>query len=274
MIYPRKRFGQHWLKDNAVLNKIIESAHLSNIDKVLEIGPGTGILTRRLLSQVSSLTAVEVDWDLYEQLIKKFHNYDNLLLLQRDILKIDLSVEISKNNFFWPINKVVANIPYNITNPILEKLLGSIPNPYHSPYEIIVLLVQKEVAKRITASPGDKAYGALSAKIQYLARCNYICDVSCKAFYPIPKVDSAIITLHPHTLNSSVLNPSYLESLINLGFSNRRKMLHNNLKNTIDIKYLIEFLEKTNLDLKIRAENLSINQWIELSNYLYPLKDK
>ena len=159
MIYPRKRFGQHWLKDNAVLNKIMKSARLSSTDKVLEIGPGTGILTRRLLSEAFSVTAIEVDWDLYKQLEKKFYHRESLLLLQKDILKTDLSKEVSKYNHFWPINKVVANIPYNITSPILEKLLGSISNPNHSLYEIIVLLVQKEVAKRITASPGDKAYG-------------------------------------------------------------------------------------------------------------------
>ncbi len=273
MIYPRKRFGQHWLKDNAVLSKIMKSARLSSTDKVLEIGPGTGILTRRLLSEAFSVTAIEVDWDLYKQLEKKFYHRESLLLLQKDILKTDLSKEVSKYNHFWPINKVVANIPYNITSPILEKLLGSISNPNHSLYEIIVLLVQKEVAKRITALPGNKAYGSLSAKIQYLANCSYICDVSCKAFYPVPKVDSAVITLQPRVLNSA-LNPSHLESLINLGFSNRRKMLHNNLKNTINTKYLIEFLEKTNLNLKVRAENLSINQWIELSNHLYPLGNK
>ncbi len=274
MIYPRKRFGQHWLKDNTVLERIIKSAHLTKIDKVLEIGPGTGILTSRLLPEVSSVTAIEVDRDLYEQLVKKFHYCKNLLLLQEDILKIDLFTEISNYNLFWPMNKVVANIPYNITNPILEKLLGSVSEPYNLPYEIIVLLVQKEVAKRITALPGNKMYGALSAKIQYLAHCNYICDVPSKAFYPAPKVDSAIITLRPHILDSSVLNRLHLEKLINLGFSSRRKMLHNNLKSIMDIKYITEFLEKNNLDLKVRAENLSINQWIELSNYLYLLKSK
>ncbi|MGK7961510.1 16S rRNA (adenine(1518)-N(6)/adenine(1519)-N(6))-dimethyltransferase RsmA [Crocosphaera sp.] len=267
MPQPRKRFAQHWLRSETALNQIIQAANLKTSDRLLEIGPGTGILTRRLLPLVSSVLAVELDRDLCKKLVKSLGNYDNFLLLQGDILKLNIAIEAKDFPKFLPVNKVVANIPYNITSPILEKLLGRVSSPQHPSYELIVLLIQKEVAQRIVATPGNKSYGALSIKMQYLAECNYIFDVPSKAFYPPPKVDSAVITFRPRSLLNSALNSKHLETLINLGFSNRRKMLRNNLKSLIDSDRLTEFLTEIDLDHQVRAENLDLNQWIALSNH-------
>ncbi|EAZ91759.1 16S rRNA (adenine(1518)-N(6)/adenine(1519)-N(6))-dimethyltransferase RsmA [Crocosphaera chwakensis] len=267
MPQPRKRFAQHWLRSETALEQIIQAANLKNSDRLLEIGPGTGILTRRLLPLVQSLIAVELDWDLCKKLVKSLGNEDNFLLLQGDILKLDIATEAEQFPKFLPINKVVANIPYNITSPILEKLLGNIASPENPPYDLIVLLIQKEVAQRIVASPGSKNYGALSIKMQYLADCNYICDVPKKSFYPPPKVDSAVITFRPRPLLNSAINPKQLETLINLGFSSRRKMLRNNLQSLIDRDLLTKFLTEIDLNEQVRAENLDLNQWIALSNH-------
>jgi 16S rRNA (adenine1518-N6/adenine1519-N6)-dimethyltransferase len=155
-------------------------------DRVLEIGPGTGILTRRLLDGAQLVVAVEIDQNLWTILNKKFGQQDNFHLIPGDFLTL-------KPEQLPPVNKVVANIPYNITGPILEKLLGSIAHPCTPPYQSITLLVQKEVAERLVAVPSTKAYSALSVRIQYLADCQWICDVPRQAFSPPPQVDSAVI---------------------------------------------------------------------------------
>ncbi|MGP0127778.1 MAG: 16S rRNA (adenine(1518)-N(6)/adenine(1519)-N(6))-dimethyltransferase RsmA [cyanobacterium endosymbiont of Rhopalodia musculus] len=262
----RKRFAQHWLRNEKVLTKIIQAAQLKNSDNILEIGPGTGILTRRLIPNVQSTVAVELDRDLCQRLAKQLGNIKNFLLLQGDILTLDLTTQLQQFSKFHPPNKVVANIPYNITAPILERLLGTIARPYHPPYNLIVLLIQKEVAQRIVAKPKTKAYGALSVGMQYLAHCEYICDVPSKAFDPPPKVDSGVIRLTPRSLKTPVTNPQQLETLVKVGFANRRKMLKNNLKSIIDGDRLIFFLEQLNIHPQARAEELSLEQWVVLSN--------
>ncbi|ACK68338.1 dimethyladenosine transferase [Rippkaea orientalis PCC 8801] len=268
MPQPRKRFAQHWLRSETALDQIIEAAQLNMSDLVLEIGPGTGILTRRLLPLVQSIVAVELDRDLCYRLAKSFGNFNHFLLLEGDILSLDLTTQLEQFPQFQPINKVVANIPYNITSPILEKLLGSIAHPQHPSYELIVLLMQKEVAQRIVASPQSKAYGALSVRTQYLAQCDYICEVPSKAFDPPPKVDSAVIRLTPRSLETPAINPQKLDQLVKLGFANRRKMLHNNLKSIIDKDHLTLLLDQLQINPQVRAEELSLEQWIMFSNLL------
>ena len=269
---PRKRFGQHWLNSDKVLDQIVAAAQLQTTDKILEIGAGTGILTRRLLPEVSAVVAVEIDRDLCKKLVKKFGDIDNFLLLQGDFINLELPNLLKDFSKFQNPNKVVANIPYNITGLILEKLLGSISQPAITNYESIVLLIQKEVGERLVAVPSTKAYGALSVKIQYLANCELICDVPAKAFYPPPKVDSAVVRLQPRTLDHCAHNPRQLETLITLGFANRRKMLRNNLKSIIAIEELNDLLTKLNLNTQSRAENLSLQDWIMLSNHLHELR--
>jgi 16S rRNA (adenine1518-N6/adenine1519-N6)-dimethyltransferase len=265
-IRPRKQFGQHWLQDEAILDRIIIAAELTESDRVLEIGPGTGNLTKRLLSIVSALVSVEIDRDLCKKLVYKYGEQDNFLLIQNDFLKSDLPPFLKDFPRFQNPNKVVANIPYNITGPILAKLLGKIANPSPQDYESIVLLVQKEVGDRLVAIPGSKAYGALSIRVQYLASCELICDVPARSFYPKPKVDSVVIRLRPRTLEHPASNPRQLETLIKLGFASRRKMLHNNLKSLIKIAELTPILEQLNFNPQCRAEDLSLEEWILLSN--------
>jgi 16S rRNA (adenine1518-N6/adenine1519-N6)-dimethyltransferase len=267
---PRKRFAQHWLKSEIALHQIVEAAKLKSSDRLLEIGPGTGILTKLLLPSVSKLLAVEIDRDLCKKLVKNFGNQDNFLLLEGDFLELNLEELLANFPDFKNYNKVVANIPYHITGPIIQKLLGTISQPSPTPQELIVLLVQKEVGDRLVAIPGSKAFGALSVRVQYLADCEIICNVPAKSFYPPPKVDSVVVRLRPRPLENSATNPRLLETLIKLGFASRRKMLKNNLKSLIEPENLTQLLIKLNLNPQTRAENLSLPQWIILSNSLNP----
>ena len=265
-IQPRKQFGQHWLRDQEILDRIIIAAELSQSDRVLEIGPGTGNLTSRLLSIVSALVSVEIDRDLCKKLVYKYGGQENFRLIQNDFLESDLSPFLKDFPRFQNPNKVVANIPYNITGPILAKLLGKIATPAPQQYESIVLLVQKEVGDRLVAIPGTKAYGALSIRVQYLASCELICDVPARSFYPQPKVDSVVVRLRPISLEDPANNPRQLETLIKLGFASRRKMLRNNLQGSIKIADLTLVLEELNFNPQCRAEDLSLEEWILLSD--------
>ncbi|NEO32622.1 MAG: 16S rRNA (adenine(1518)-N(6)/adenine(1519)-N(6))-dimethyltransferase RsmA [Symploca sp. SIO3C6] len=274
----RKQFAQHWLRSEKVLQKIVTAAKLQQSDRLLEIGPGTGILTRRLLPAVESVLAVEIDRDLCELLVKKLGNNDNFLLLQGDFLSLDLTNQLSEFPNFQKLNKVVANIPYHITGPIIQKLIGTIAQPALPGFELIVLLVQKEVAQRLYAKPGSKAFGALSVRVQYLAECELICDVPSVAFYPPPKVDSAVVRLHPRVVEPPADNPKHLEMLLKLGFSSKRKMLRNNLKSVVKVINqassveldLTNLLEQLEVNPQARAEELSVAQWVALSNTLAP----
>lgn len=275
-VQPRKQFGQHWLRSEKVLNKIVEAAQLSNrdcstssaSDRVLEIGPGTGILTRKLLPLAQSVLAVEIDRDLSKLLVKQLGNVENFLLLQADFLSVDLETTLKDFPKFQNCNKVVANIPYNITGPILEKLLGTIAEPAKQPFDLIVLLVQKEVAERLYAKPHSKAYGALSVKVQYLADCELICHVPAGAFYPPPKVDSAVVRLRPRKFEPAAIEPKHLNHLVKLGFAEKRKMLRNNLKSVLERDRLNQILEELQINPQARAEDLSTSEWVNLSNIL------
>jgi 16S rRNA (adenine1518-N6/adenine1519-N6)-dimethyltransferase len=248
VIRTRKQFAQHWLKSEKALDRIVQAAEIQQSDRILEIGPGTGVLTRRLLPLASSV--------------------ENFLLLQGDFLNLDLATLLAPLPNFQKPNKVVANIPYNITGPILEKLLGTIAEPNPEPYESIVLLVQKEVADRLYAKPESKAFGALSVRVQYLAACEQICIVPAGAFQPPPKVDSAVVRLRPRTLSTVANNPKQLEALVKIGFSAKRKMLRNNLKAIVDSDRLNHLLQELNINPQARAEDLSVTQWVNLSNGL------
>ncbi|MDX2228965.1 MAG: 16S rRNA (adenine(1518)-N(6)/adenine(1519)-N(6))-dimethyltransferase RsmA [Leptolyngbyaceae cyanobacterium bins.349] len=274
MPQPRKQFGQHWLQSEKALSQIVAAANLqkgdeqNRGDRVLEIGPGKGILTRQLLQDAESVVAVEIDRDLCELLAKKLGGITNFLLLQGDFLAIDFNHLLTPFPTFQSPNKVVANIPYNITGPILEKLLGTIAQPNPHPYDLIVLLVQREVALRLKSNAGSSHFGALSVRVQYLAECDFICDVPAKAFYPPPKVDSAVIRLRPRSLTIPAHDPQKLEMLLKLGFSSKRKMLRNNLQSVVDRDQLGELLASLGANSQARAEELSVTQWVALSNQL------
>ena len=268
---PRKRFGQHWLKNEQILNKIVTAAELKPSDRLLEIGPGTGILTRKLLPFCQTLLSIEIDRDLCKKLVKQFGNIDNFLLLQGDFLTIDLDNYIQAFPKFQNPQKVVANIPYNITGPILEKLLGTIAKPQIPKYELIVLLIQKEVAERLCAKPGTKAYSALSVRVQYLADCELICHVPSSAFYPPPKVDSAVVRIRPKNIENMPKNPQHLDKLLKLGFGEKRKMLRNNLKSLVEREQMDKIMLQFEINPQARAEDISLEQWIHLSNKLLEL---
>ncbi|KJH70388.1 16S rRNA (adenine(1518)-N(6)/adenine(1519)-N(6))-dimethyltransferase RsmA [Aliterella atlantica] len=265
MVKPRRVFGQHWLKNDKVLQQIVKAAEITKSDRILEIGSGTGILTRQLIPLAQSVVSVEIDRDLCELLAKQLGKKENFLLLQGDFLSLDVNSYLT-NSIYQNPNKVVANIPYNITGPILEKLLGTISQPATQPFKSIVLLLQKEVAERLYAKPGNRAFGALSVKVQYLAKCELICPVPAQCFYPPPKVDSAVVRLYPQQINPQATNPQRLETLVKLGFATKRKMLRNNLKAVVERDRLTQLLEQLNINPQARAEDLSVAQWVTLAN--------
>lgn len=293
-IRPRKQFGQHWLRSDAVLQQILAAATLVKGDRILEIGPGKGVLTHALVSQVSAVVAVEIDRDLCEVLVKKFADKPNFLLLQGDILTLDLEVLLQDFPRFQQPTKVVANIPYNITGPILERLLGRIAQPRDTAFTQIVLLVQKEVAERICAEPGGRSFGALSVRVQYLADCEYLFTVPAQAFSPPPKVESAVIRLRPRPWQPPATHPQLLETLIRVGFATKRKMLRNNLKGLLCRDALSnefslspkgdgypwrgnlydtviqEIFPALAIAPEARAEELGVDQWVKLSDALAP----
>jgi len=269
-VQPRKRFGQHWLTCPEVLAQIVGSAQLQSGDRLLEIGPGLGVLTQALLKEPVTVVAVELDRDLCQKLVRRFGTRENFLLLMGDFLKLDLDSLLQDFPCFRPLNKVVANIPYNITSPILENLLGSIATPRSPHFDSIVLLMQREVAERLVALPNTKAYSALSVRIQYLAHCDWIGDVPRWAFKPAPQIDSAIVRLRPRTYHLPPCNSKVLGQLVQLGFASRRKMLRNNLKSFCTPEMLTEALQALNLCAEVRAEALSLEQWQALCNLLAP----
>lgn len=273
---PRKRFGQHWLHHEPTLRAIVAAADIQGNDRLWEIGPGMGVLTKQLLATESPVLAVELDRDLCVKLRKKLGQRPNFLLLEGDVLKLNFPELLKDFSDFWPPNKVVANIPYNITSPILELLLGTIAEPRSSRdslantsgLETIVLLVQKEIAERLTAQPRTKAYGALSVRMQYLARIDWIVDVPPKAFTPPPKVDSAVIRLTPYGEDNLPGDRLLLDKIVRLGFASRRKMLRNNLKGVIPPEELAPLLEQLALPATARAEDLGVEQWLILTDFL------
>ncbi len=263
---PRKRFGQHWLKSEAVLDKIVTAADLTQQDHVLEIGPGTGLLTQRLLPLAHQVIAIEIDTDLCRKLTRQFSLAENFLLLQGDFLELDLGELLQAHPHLTAPNKVVANIPYYITGPILERLLGTIAQPNPTPYKTIVLLVQQEIADRLCATPGSRAFGGLTVKVQYLADCEIICPVPPKAFQPPPKVSSAVVRLRPRPFPTPSQNPLALQHLVKVGFASKRKMLRNNLSSLIERSHLLDLLTALNIPETARPEDLSVADWVTLSN--------
>ncbi|MEI6428095.1 MAG: 16S rRNA (adenine(1518)-N(6)/adenine(1519)-N(6))-dimethyltransferase RsmA [Pseudanabaena sp. ELA607] len=251
---PRKNFGQHWLRSESVFRAIINGSQLTTTDRILEIGPGTGNLTGRMLPLVDQVVAVEVDWDLCAKLRQNF-TQPNFTLIEGNVLDLPLPEGT---------NKVVANIPYNITGEILRKLVGTLAQPV-TQFSQIVLLVQKEIADRLISPSGHKAYNALSVRTQYLADCSLVCEVPPEAFFPKPKVTSAVVKICPRPPLVTVSDPQLMDRLVTMGFATRRKMLRNNLQTVIERDDLITILESLGLTGTVRAEELSVAQWVGLT---------
>lgn len=264
--FARKRFGQHWLRDSTVLKKIVEAADLRSGDRVLEVGPGRGALTEKLLaSDVASVHAVEIDRDLVKGLRRRFAGQPRFSLEEGDVLKVPL-IPVSG----LPATKVVANIPYNITGPLLERLLGRLDRPPRDRYRLLILLLQKEVAERIRAVPGERSFSALSVRLQLMARCRRICTVSPDCFDPPPKVWSEIIAIEPFE-SERCLHPDLarqVESLLNKAFFSRRKMLRNTLVGVCSSKQLENLAEEVGIGLNQRPQEISPETWLQLARGL------
>ena len=263
---PRKRFGQHWLKDSLILDKIVEAAEINSEDCVLEVGPGKGALTQRLLaSKAASVYAIELDRDLVDGLRYKFRDENRFHLVEGDILSMSLS------SFDSPrINKIVANIPYNITGPLLEKLLGRLNRPNEVPFDLLVLLMQREVADRILAKSSQSCFSALSIRMQLMAKCKGICEVPPSSFKPSPKVHSQVIAIKP--FQPAMLLPPHIaariDTLLRMSFLSRRKMLRNSLKGLMSTKELIVWAEQSQISLDKRPQELSIENWLSMGSNL------
>jgi len=250
-IKPSKRLGQNFLVDKSVLKKILEAAELSSKDVVLEIGPGLGILTVELAKRVKKVIAVEKDKKMCKVLLEMLDagNVRNVKVVNKDILKIpDYELRITDY-------KLIANLPYYITSPVIRKFLEA--NPPAGGPKLMVLMVQKEVAQRICAKPGNMSI--LAVAVQFYAFPKIISYVSKKSFWPQPKVDSAVLKIVPRKsmLLSAPSRDKFFE-LVKTGFSSKRKMLKNNLKIEENA------LKKIGLNPKARAENLSVEDWLKL----------
>lgn len=263
----QKKFGQNFLIDTHVLEKIVNAAEITKDDFVLEIGPGIGTLTQYLCERAGKVVAVEIDKMLIPILEETLAAYDNVRVLNEDILKVDLVSLIKEENNNRPI-KVVANLPYYITTPIIMDLFEK-----HIPLSGITIMIQKEVADRIRAIPGSKDYGALSLAVQYYAKPYIAANVPPNCFMPRPKVGSAVICLTPHKKPPyDVKDESLLFSLIRASFNQRRKTLVNGIYNYEGLSFskdlILEALTASGLAKDIRGESLSLEQFINIANYL------
>ena len=262
----RKRFGQHWLKDQSVLDRIVAAADLQQQDRVLEVGPGRGALTERLLaSPAGAVHAVELDRDLVGGLKQRFRGEPRFSLRQGDVLELPLLLEDGA-----PAGKVVANIPYNITGPLLERLIGRLDRPVDPAYQTLVLLVQKEVAERIRARPGHSSFSALSVRMQLLARCHSICPVPPRCFQPPPKVQSEVIQLNPLPAEERLepLLARRVELLLKQAFLARRKMLRNTLGSLMPETQLQQLAAEAGVNLQQRPQELAPQTWVALARGL------
>lgn len=261
----QKKFGQNFLIDTHVLDKIIDASGVTEDDFVLEIGPGIGTMTQYLCERAREVVAVEIDKNLIPILSDTLKNYSNVTVINEDILKLDICKLAEEKNQGKPI-KVVANLPYYITTPIIMGLFES-----HVPIDSITIMVQKEVAERMQEKPGSKEYGALSLAVQYYAKPEIVANVPPNCFMPRPNVGSAVIRLTRHEKPSvEVEDEKLMFRIIRASFNQRRKTLANGLNNSPEIHLPKEVIQESIVSLgvpeNIRGEALSLEQFAELSN--------
>ena len=261
----QKRFGQNFLIDTHVLEKIIHASEITKDDFVLEIGPGIGTMTQYLAEAAGQVAAVEIDSALIPILKDTLKDWDNVTVIHGDILKTDIQKLAREKNQGRPI-KVVANLPYYITTPIIMGLFES-----HVPVASITVMVQKEVADRMQTGPGSKDYGALSLAVQYYARPEIVANVPPNCFMPRPKVGSAVICLRKHEAPPvQVEDEKLMFRLIRASFNQRRKTLVNSLKNSAELSYskdqIEKCMEKCGFSMTVRGEALTLKQFADLAN--------
>lgn len=267
----QKRFGQNFLIDTHVLDKIIDAAGVSSKDFVLEVGPGIGTLTQYLCENAREVMAVEIDSSLIPVLSETLSGYDNVTVVNEDILKLDIKKIAEERNGGRAV-KVVANLPYYITTPVIMGILES-----HVPFDNITVMVQKEVAQRMQAVPGTKDYGALSLAVQYYSEAEIVANVPANCFMPRPGVGSAVIRLRSHSKPCvNVDNEEFMFRIIRASFNQRRKTMQNGLANDsrlgVSKEQVAEALRQMGLKEMIRGETLSLAQFAEFSNILGRLR--
>ncbi len=261
----QKKYGQNFLIDSNVLKSIVDAAEITKDDFVLEIGPGIGTMTQYLCEAAGQVVAVEIDRMLIPILQDTLSEYDNVEIMNQDVLKVDIKSLAQQKNGGKPI-KVVANLPYYITTPIIMSLFES-----EVPIESITIMVQKEVADRMQTGPGSKDYGALSLAVQYYAEVKVMFHVSASCFMPKPNVDSAVIKLTRHTRPPvEVQNEKLMFQIIRASFNQRRKTLVNGLKNSMELNFskdeIVEAVHGIGKAETIRGEALTLEEFAELSN--------
>ena len=264
----RKNFGQNFLIDDHILTKIVDAAEITKEDMVLEIGPGIGTMTQYLCERAKKVVAVEIDNSLIPILQDTLSEYDNVEIINKDILKVDIKKLAEDYNEGRPI-KVVANLPYYITTPIVMGLFES-----HVPLKSITVMVQKEVAERMQTGPGSKDYGALSLAVAYYSKARVVAVVSPNCFIPRPKVESSVIRMDVHEKSPvEVSDEAFLFSVIRATFNQRRKTLVNALSNAglpgVTKDRIREALEQMGKPETVRGETFTLEEFATLSNLLY-----
>ena len=264
----QKKFGQNFLIDTHVLDKIIRAAEITREDMVLEIGPGIGTMTQYLAEAAGKVVAVEIDKNLIPILSDTLSAYENVTIINEDVLKLDIQKLANEENQGRPI-KVVANLPYYITTPIIMGLFEN-----HVPVESITVMVQKEVADRMQTGPGNKDYGALSLAVQYYAEPYIVANVPPNCFMPRPKVGSAVIRLTCHEQPPvEVKDERLMFDIIRASFNQRRKTLANGLNNSDKLSFskeeITEAIESLGKGSSVRGEALTLEEFAELSNSLW-----
>lgn len=262
----QKRFGQNFLIDAHVLEKIVSAAGITKDDCVLEIGPGIGTMTQYLAEGAGQVVAVEIDTNLLPILADTLKDYSNVKVINQDILKVDINELVKEYNNGRPI-KVVANLPYYITTPIIMGLFES-----NVPIDNITVMVQKEVADRMQVGPGSKDYGALSLAVQYYASPYIVANVPPNCFIPRPNVGSAVIRLTRYQEPPvQVKDPKLMFKLIRASFNQRRKTLQNGLNNSPEITFskeeITKAIESLGVSPSVRGEALNLEQFAQLANY-------
>ena len=263
-IRANKSLGQNFLINQSVVDKIVNSANITKEDLIIEIGPGLGTLTKELLEKAGKVICIELDKRMVEILKDRFSLYKNFEIINEDVLKVDLNTIISSEN---KTCKIVANLPYYITTPIIMKLLESKLN-----IESITVMIQKEVAERLIAEPGQKQTGAITYAVYYYCESEKILDVPPTSFIPEPEVTSQVIKLKLRKSSPvEVSNPQKMFSIIKIAFMQRRKTLLNALTNgnIINSKQeALEIFKNLEINQNARAEELTLNQFANLANYL------
>ncbi len=250
---PRKRFGQNFLQSAPIIEDILRAFHPKASDQVVEIGPGLGALTKPLLHTLDSLTAIEIDKDLYAHLEAMFPHHSKLKLINKDALTVDYRQ-------FGEHLRIIGNLPYNISTPFILHLLGFVEH-----IEDMHFMLQKEVADRIAATPGSKTYGRLSVMVQYYCEVEQLFIVPASAFYPEPKVESAILRMSPYQASPYPhVDFSTLEKVVATAFSMRRKTLANTMKPLLNAAALLSL----GIDPSLRPEQISVNNYVQIAKFV------